>query len=152
MVFPLGVSVGDFIAGINLLCDSIQALNDVHGASSQYQQLLTSLDSLKAALVQIESLQLDASQAIQHQALRKETESCRQCINHFLERIDKYGVLQTTSQPRWSLVAVKNAARKIQWGLFKKEDVAQFQAVLSMRSDSIQMLLLTLQVYVDESV
>jgi len=139
MVFPSGVSVGDFIAGIKLLCDSIQALNDVYGASSQYQQLLTSLDSLKAALVQIEPLQLDSSQAAQHRALQKETESCRQCMDHFLKRIDKYRVLQITTQPRWSLVAVKNAARKIQWGLFKKEDVAQFQAVVSVRVDSIQM-------------
>ncbi|KAF2432653.1 hypothetical protein EJ08DRAFT_648083 [Tothia fuscella] len=146
MVFPFGVSVGDFISGIKLICDSIQALNDAHGASSQYQQLLSSLQSLQAALLQIDSLQLDPSMVPQQQAIRRETESCRQCVNHFLMRIDKYRVLQISTEPRWSIASVKGAARKIQWGLFKKEDVASFQNVLSARVDSIQMLLLTFQV------
>jgi hypothetical protein len=151
MVFPFGVSVGDFITGIKLICDSIEALGDAHGASSAYRQLLASLQSLKAALSQMDLLRFDPSQVAQQHALQNEANLCRECVNNFVARIDKYRVLNMGNQTQWSMAAVKSTARKIQWGLFKKEDVARFQANVSARVDSIQMLLLTFQVYVESS-
>lgn len=56
MVFPFGVSLGDFITGIKLICDSIQTLNEATGASYDHKQLLATLKSLISTLVEIDSL------------------------------------------------------------------------------------------------
>jgi hypothetical protein len=149
MVFPFGVSVGDFIAGIKLLCDALKALDDAKGARSDYEELLAVLESLHAALAPLDNLPLYTSQATQTQAIKIAVERCRQCVNNFLTRIDKFQVLKKTAQPQPQQFrqSLQVAARKLQWSLCRKEDVAKFRAEVSGHVDALQLLVLTLQMY-----
>ncbi|KAH7378590.1 hypothetical protein BKA64DRAFT_648594 [Cadophora sp. MPI-SDFR-AT-0126] len=149
MVFPFGVSVGDFIAGITLLYEALKALDDVKGARSDHEELSAVLESLQVALTPIENLPLYPSTAAQAQAIQAAVERCRQCINRFLVRIDKFRVLKRTVQPQPQrfLPSLEVAVRKLQWSLCRKEDVARFKATISGHVGAVQLLLLTLQMY-----
>lgn len=148
MVFPFGVSVGDFIAGITLLYEALKALDDVKGARSDHEELSAVLESLQVALTPIENLPLYPSTAAQAQAIQAAVERCRQCINRFLVRIDKFRVLKRTVQPQPQrfLPSLEVAVRKLQWSLCRKEDVARFKATISGHVGAVQLLLLTLQI------
>jgi hypothetical protein len=149
MVFPFGVSVGDFIAGLQLTYDSVRALGEAHGASSDYRSLATTLESLISALCEIEILQCHTSQMSKRLMVQKETESCRTLINEFLSRIDKFAVLSQPAQSSWTVDGLKSVARKLQWSLLKKDEVSRFRREISSRVDSIQMMLLTFQMCAD---
>lgn len=56
MVFPFGISVSDFIAGIKLIIDGLNSLSDTRGARADYNELLSSLKSLQKALEATEAL------------------------------------------------------------------------------------------------
>jgi hypothetical protein len=43
MAFPFGVSVGDFIASIKVICDGFKTLDDATGASQDYRQFSSTL-------------------------------------------------------------------------------------------------------------
>jgi hypothetical protein len=98
MVFPFGISLGDFVGGLQLIHDTLKALDRTHGASSDYRLLRTTLEFLISGLGQIDSLQYRPSQTSKWLLIRKETESCRQSVNAFLTRIDKFAVLKQHMQ------------------------------------------------------
>jgi hypothetical protein len=50
MVFPFGVSIGDFIVGIKLFEDAIESLSDTRGGRADFVELRNTLDSLDIAL------------------------------------------------------------------------------------------------------
>ncbi|KAI4236893.1 MAG: hypothetical protein LQ349_002254, partial [Xanthoria aureola] len=54
-----GFSVGDIVAGLKLVKQSIEALQDTKGSSGDYQALTREIDSLKDGLEAIEDLKLD---------------------------------------------------------------------------------------------
>ena len=62
MVTPFGFSVGDFVAGIELIRQLINALEDSAGSSSEYRDLIKELYSLERALLEVKHLDLNASQ------------------------------------------------------------------------------------------
>jgi hypothetical protein len=145
MVFPVGVSIGDFITGITLICNCIKALDNVKGASSEYIQLSSTLDALSVALTEFDGLNLLASHASQQQAIKKTVDGCRSCINTFLRRIDKYGSLKSKSRSQWSLSAMKTGITKINWSLSTKSDISKFQANVSTHINAIQIVLSTIK-------
>ncbi|MCJ1226930.1 hypothetical protein MMC12_003585 [Toensbergia leucococca] len=141
MVAPFGFSFGDFIACINVLISSINAVQDSKGASVQYHSLTEELRSLEAALSAIHDLHLDQTAANQYSPIQEAVDRCQVCIESFLNDISKY-------QP-WLQPGVRGWTaniRKIQWAVCKKEDVARFQQRLERHSSSINMLLMTMQV------
>jgi hypothetical protein len=145
MVFPLGVSVGDFISGIQLLRSTIKALNDARGARSNFQQLCASLESLETALALVAQLILTPDQASHKKAVVDAVGRCRQCADAFVEQIDRFEVLKFQTQSRWSLEKLGICLRKIQWSLLKKDDVDQFRADISAHTDALQMLMISFQ-------
>lgn len=58
MVFPLGVSVGDFIGGIEFICSVKEAFEETAGSQAQYQGVLSTLQSSTQALRQLNALVL----------------------------------------------------------------------------------------------
>jgi hypothetical protein len=149
MVFPFGVSVGDFIAGVTLIYDTIRTLSDTHGASSDYRSLMATLESLNSALREIDSLPSATVQTPQRIAIQTEIEGCRQCVNKFIAQISKFSLLKDPIQSKWSLKMLQSNVKKLQWTLLKQDDIARFRAEVYSRVDSIQMLLLTFQMYVN---
>jgi hypothetical protein len=141
MVFPFGVSVSDFVAGIKLLKESIEALCDAKGARADYAELSRSLSSLERALTVASAVVLDTDN--RRNALRKTLENCKQCITSFLVDIEKFNLLLDQNASKRRIAA---GIRKIQWAVCKKEDVMKFRSQIEMHVGALDMLLLTFQV------
>lgn len=141
-MIPFGVSVGDFISGINLIRELIKALEDSAGSSVEYRDLIRELYSLERALLEVKHLNLDESQHTQSVALRQAAVQCQQTIDEFLQKIRKF---QPSSSTGGSKSPWRDGLRKIEWALYKKDDVQKFRAQLNGHTASINILLMTLQ-------
>ena len=142
MVTPFGFSVGDFVAGIELIRQLINALEDSAGSSAEYRELIKELYSLERALLEVKHLDLDASQYAQLVALRQAATQCQQTIDEFLSKLRKFQPAFRTGGAKSSW---RDSLRKMEWALYKKEDVERFRAQLSGHTASINMLMMTVQ-------
>ncbi|KAL8685145.1 MAG: hypothetical protein Q9224_005943 [Gallowayella concinna] len=142
-----GFSVGDIVAGLKLIKQSVEALQDTKGSTADYQALTHEIDSLKDGLEAIEDLRLHqhfGPRSKQGIAVHEAVARCCHCLNTFLSTISKYQPwLQKNARPGSSW---KASWKKIQWALCKKDDVNRFRAQLERHCSSISMLLVTLQV------
>jgi len=138
MVFPFGVSVGDFIAGIKLFKDAIKSLSDAHGARADYVELQSTLKSLDMALNA--TCQFDS--ALHQVAVDAVVRDCKKCIAVFLVDVAKFELLRDKTVTTGTLI---NGLRKIQWSLCKKEEVQKFKRSLESHVSALQLLLLTFQ-------
>ena len=139
---PFGFSVGDFINGISLIKELINALEDSAGSSSEYRELIKELYSLERALVEVKHLNLNESQLHQKAALCQAANQCQETIDDFLQTIQKYQPALSNGTLKFSL---KGSLRKIQWALCKKDDVENFRAKVTGHTAAVSILLLTLQ-------
>ena len=142
MVTLFGFSVGDFVAGIELIRQLINALEDSAGSSSKYRELFKELYSLERALLEVKHLELDASQYAQLVALRQAATQCQQTIDEFLIRFRKF---QPASRTGGAKSSWRDSLRKMEWALYKKENLERFRAQLSGHTASINMLMMTVQ-------
>lgn len=148
MPVGFGFSVGDFIAGINLLIDIVKSFSKSHGAKADYQELGRELVSLKNALESIQALSLNTAQAAQVSAVNTAVDGCHLCVDGFVQRNSKFRSLESAPKKQWSLAAFKNGVLGVKWAILKKNKVARFRADVQAHSNGIQMLLATLQVHV----
>ena len=142
MLPPFGFSVGDFIAGINLIRQLINALEDSAGSTSEYRELIKELYSLERALIEVKHLELSKSQCNQQIALRQAASQCQETIDGFLQTIRKY---QPALSNGTSKSSFQDGLRKIQWALCKKDDVQKFRAKVSGHTAAINIILMTIQ-------
>ena len=91
---PFGFSVGDFIAGINLLIGAIHSLSDTNGAQADYEGLGRQLSNLKNGFECIEGLNLDDTQIAQVSAVATVLSDCRLCIDDFTKRNSRFKSLE----------------------------------------------------------
>ena len=137
-----GFSAGDFVAGIGLVQDLIKALRDSKGSSKEYLELVAELRSLESALLEVKALDFAAEQQAQRAALRQAVIQCRESIDTFLKELTKY---QPHLRLGGSFSLWKDAFRKVQWRLCKKEDLIRFRAEIGFHTQAIQMLMITIQ-------
>lgn len=142
MSVGFGVSAGDFIAAIELVGTIIDSLRRSGSASSEFRELISQLLSLEAALLEVKRLEFEVSQYAEVIALREAAAQCRRTIDAFLETVKKYqlslgcGVSNSKLKDQW---------RKIKWAVCRKEDDARFKADSVGHTESIQLLLTTVQ-------
>jgi hypothetical protein len=76
-------------------------------------------------------------------ALRQAAAQCQRTIDSFLKRIEKY-------QPGLSddREGVRGKWMRVRWAVCKREDVVRFKADLVGHTESIQVLLMAIQMYV----
>ena len=142
MATPFGFSVGDFLATLELVHDVIEALKASGGSSAEFVELMNELYSLERALLQVKHLNVPSSMQPQLAAVRQAAALSQGSIDDFLQKIKKF---QPTlriggSQHKW-----KDALHKIQWRLYKKDDVDALRATLRGHTLSIIMLLQSIQ-------
>ena len=138
-----GFSVGDFLAALELVSTVIDALRDSGEAGNEYRELLRQLHSLETALIQVKRLEVDDSQYAELVALRQAAAQCQCTINTFWEKIQVY---QQNLGPFASRVSrLRDRWMRVKWAVCKKDDVAKFKADLAGHTESIQLLLSTLQ-------
>jgi hypothetical protein len=75
-------------------------------------------------------------------ALRQAAAQCRRSIDEFWEKTKKYQASLTNTG---SGSKIKNGRMKIKWAVCKKGDLAKFKADLVGHTESIQLLLTTVQ-------
>lgn len=140
MSVGFGFSVGDFIAAIQLVRTVIDALSTSSHSSVELQELLRQLQSLDTALREVETLQVDESLFAEILALKQSAAQCQMTINEFLQNTESYQphLLQSSN-------VLKGSWKKVKWALCKSKDVNKFKADLVIHTESIQLLLATMQ-------
>ena len=145
MPVAFGFSIGDFIAGINLLIDSVKSLDEAHGAKADYQELGRELSDLSNALDGIQTLSLSQVQVSHVNAVNNAVDGCRLFIEGFVQRNSKFESLDSSPSKRWSLAAFKKGVLGIRWAIVKKKEVAKFRLDIQRHSDRILLLMATLE-------
>jgi hypothetical protein len=145
-----GFSVGDFLAALNLVGTIIDGLRASGHSSTQYRSLLSELYTLEDALIRVKRLDIvddddDGSQASERMALQQAAARCQRSMYEFYMKIEKYQphLTMRTAGGNW----LKDSWMKIKWATCRAEDVELFQAELRGHRGSIEILLLTLQLY-----
>jgi hypothetical protein len=140
-----GFSAGDFIAGIKLVKDLIDSLDEAAGAGPSFRQLAAELRSLERALTEVKNLRVHQSQAAQKVALEQAASQCKDCIDAFLCENTKFsnalGALATKSKWRTNL-------RKFQWAVCKPDVVSKFRAEIAGHVLIVNTLMATIQLWV----
>lgn len=144
MASPFGVSFPDFIEGIKLFKDAIEALCDGRKARADYIDLSGSLASLDQALGAASAVALDTD--ARREALKSIIGPCQRCVQNFLVDIAKFELLKNQKASRRDFVA---GFQRVKWAVCKKNDVLKFRSQIEMHVGALEMLLLTFQVYVN---
>jgi hypothetical protein len=147
-----GFSVGDFLAALKLVSTIIDGLRASGHSSTRYRDLLSELYTLEDALIRVKRLDIlgddeDGSQTSERIALQQAAALCQRSMHEFYQKIEKNQPHLTTRAAggkNW----LKDGWMKIKWATCRAEDVDLFQAELRGHRGSIEILLLTLQLYV----
>ena len=133
MAAPFGFSAGDFVAGVGLVKDIIESLKDSVGASATYQALITELYTFQYALLLIRQLRLEDS-ANARPAIVQAISNFQTTISRFLEKNKKFAPYLRAggSTSKW-----RDTLRKVQWSIFREEDVQTLKSELTMQISAI---------------
>jgi len=137
-----GFSVGDFIAALELVGTVVTSLRETGGAKSQFRELTQELFSLEQALLRVKQLEFEEHQYVEYVALKQAASQCRHTIDQFWTGASRY---QKHLLGQGKASAVKTAWLKVQWTLFKADELARFKTDIAAHTQSILVLLATLQ-------
>ncbi len=143
MSVGFGFSVGDFISAINVVQTVIDALSASSKSSSELQELFRQLYSLETALREIKQLEVSESLHAEVLALKQSAAQCQLTISDFLSKTASYqphllcpNGVSSSLRGRW---------KKVKWAMCKRKDAVQFKTDLLAHTESIQLLLATIQ-------
>jgi hypothetical protein len=142
MALPFGFSVGDFIAVLELVDTVSASLSEAGGAGPEFHELLHQLFALEYALLRVTQLEVEDAQRSEYIALRQVACQCQLTIDNFWHRMKKYQKHLRTGDSGSQL---RDGWMKIKWALCKSEDVAKFKVDIAAHTQSILLLLSTLQ-------
>ena len=136
-----GYSVSDLLAGANLTCQLIHALSNTQGAYSEYQEAVQELRVVQQTFLQV--TQLKPSNLVSQSALNGASHimlSSMKVIEDFLNRTRGYEKrLSGTSHK--SLVV--DSWCRVDWALFKKEELRLLRKTLYDKLAAVNLLLST---------
>jgi hypothetical protein len=118
-----GFSTGDFINGINLVKNLIEALHESRGSSQEFVEVINELYSLERALLEVKTMQFSAEESPQHAAVLQAVILCRSSIDKFIAGISKY---QPHLRVGGSSERCLDILRQVQWRLYKRDEVIRF--------------------------
>jgi hypothetical protein len=151
MSVGFGFSVGDFISAIELVGTVIDALRSSGSASTEYRELVSQLLSLQTALLRVNRLDFEDAQYAEVVALRQAAALCQRTIDGFWGTVKGYQPHLGNDEAGFegSRINLKDKTKRswmrVKWAVCKKEDVRRFQADLVGHTESIQLLLATVQ-------
>lgn len=142
MSVGFGFSVGDFLAGLELVGTIIDALRESGASSTAFRSLINELYALESAFLRVKRLDLDEQLQIQQLALRQAAAQCQRSIDGFWQKVQLY---QPHLQTNGTGSKLKDGWAKIKWAVCKKEDLANFRAEVRGHTSSTEILLMTIQ-------
>ena len=137
-----GFSVGDFIAALEVVGAVITSLRETGGAKSQFRELTQELYSLELALIRVKQLEFEEDQVDDYAALKQAACQCQFTIDAFWKTANRYQRHLLSKKGSLSLV---DAWMKVQWALFKTEDLTRFKANIAAHTQSILLLVSAVQ-------
>ena len=132
MAVPFGFSIGDFIAGINLVLDVYNALRESGGAASDYQQQIVWLEQLVSVL--------DALRTSTPDDVAQLAGECEEPLLMFYTKIrQKYN----DSLGEASKLSPGRVLRSLQWTFFKSasKDLVKLKTAISPQLQAISLRL-----------
>jgi len=142
-VAPFGFSVGDFIAGIQLLAEVTQALRASSSVVVDYQSTIADLEFLQGVLRKVENLQQANTDEETADRIRLYVIGCQRPIAEFLRKIRKYepSLLAPAAIGAWRSTRnfLRRAPKKVKWALWIQEDVARLKAAVAPQMSAIAM-------------
>jgi len=136
-----GFSIGDFLAGANLIKEIISALRGT--AKLEYRELELELHGLQRALDELEHLQPGPGQEVAVNSVKAAALMCRYPLEEFQANLKRYQLLSKHGNHR-KLDVVEGWVRKVQWNIFMPDEVQKLRAYIAAHVGSLNMRLLTL--------
>ena len=133
MSVGFGFSFGDFVTGISLIIDLVQALDDAKGARAEIRMLQTELNVLQSALEAIKQCNLQKTDPYFDTAMKAVADSL-EAIGKFRNKVTKYIDLDEAQ-------SVRRTWRKVKWALVRREDVDELRARLGPQVTALNLLL-----------
>jgi hypothetical protein len=126
-----GWSVGDVIAGINVLIQVFEALDDAKGGKAAHSELARELSSFQNALDGIRKYALQSS-------MEQAVGNCQQCIDTFVNRMKKFkNIDKDYGGSRWSPDKFMKNVRAVEWAMCKKSEVDDFRKAVLFHTAAI---------------
>jgi hypothetical protein len=145
MAVPFGFSVGDFVAGIGLIRDVIEALQVSSSSTIRYQGLISELFALERALLEVKRLSTNEENQPKlveiealHRALFFTAVQCQETVDKLLAKVKKYEghLISKISSSKW-----KDNLRRVQWALLTDGELGESRAEIRGHATSINILL-----------
>lgn len=140
---PFGFSVGDFVAGVELIHKAAKALRSVSGATEQYQQTLLDLSLIESVLRRVQGLTPATASEETIRTVQLCGLACQVPLERFLNKIRKLERhLNFGCNPdAKDILGIKKGSRKLQWAIILEQDVAKLKASIGPGMDIINTLL-----------
>jgi ABC-type multidrug transport system fused ATPase/permease subunit len=138
MVVPLGISVGDFIAVIQVLRDIAAALDEHSGAQAQYQQTIRNLETVKAILSQLECFTSASGQSTLISAIRAQAQAIHNEVQTFINGVQKFRITLGPGVPPSKRHGILD---KLKWSKKHAKKAEVLNASVAMQLRNIQVLL-----------
>ncbi|KAK5125210.1 hypothetical protein LTR85_000886 [Meristemomyces frigidus] len=139
MPVPFGISVGDFISGVEFIQAVIQAVEETTGSRAQYRSVTACLQSSKEVLTQLDELNVPKEDKV---AISKIVQRYEDTTFEFASKIGKYdkSLGGGVSRKWW-----RSLPKKIQWQRYSEKDVRWYEGQLHQHASSLQILLAKIQ-------
>jgi len=116
-----------------------KSLKQTGGASTDYQQVVIELKSLKNLLRQLEAWEPTEENASHVNAIRGMALACQMPLRDFLVKLEEYELsLGPSPDPR----CFRAAAKKAKWAVKFSADVERFRTMIAAKNTSIALLLM----------
>lgn len=140
---PFGFSVGDFVAGVELIHKAAKALRSVSGATAQYQQTLLDLSLIESVLRRVQGLTPATAGEETIRTVQLCSLACQVPLERFLNKIRKLERhLNFGCNPNATdILGIKKGSHKLQWAIVLEQDVAKLKASIGPGIDIINTLL-----------
>lgn len=138
-----GFSVGDFISAFVILNDIRKALRDSGGAEEEFREVLLDLQQLEIVLQWLEGGNWGRSGDLSHvNAIRGMALTCQVPLKEFWGKIQKYKAMASDQSQVTDVTGkVKVAAKKVQWAVRMKSEVAKFRTVIVSKVAALNLLM-----------
>jgi hypothetical protein len=140
---PFGFSFGDFVAAVEIIHKTAQALRRSAGAQNQFCQAAADLESLERVMKRVQALGPTTTSPETLAAIQLYAYTCQLPLRQFTQRIKEYE--HHLSPPHDTGVHVLNDIKvgywKVKWALQIESDVAKLKAAIGPGLTAISLLL-----------
>ncbi|EME83682.1 uncharacterized protein MYCFIDRAFT_85514 [Pseudocercospora fijiensis CIRAD86] len=130
MLAPFGFSVGDFLAGLELVKEACEALKDASGAKYKFQLALVELESTQAILRRLQAFEPSRHQDSVAGRLQMLGHACGIPVARFLKKLEPYREFLTLSQDADKTISRfgMRTKSKLEWALILQDQFTELRA------------------------